>query len=373
MSSPAAHSYAANLLAQDFLTLRRNLRKDAEASTDMDVRALAGVLLETLERGEKIKAWINAPDVLDTYGYAVTANNKTLIERELLEYREISLLELESRAFEKRLDEPGWLNQHSLPKSSKATVLGSEGTHTLLGLLEHKFSHHENQKTVKSYRTWIEAFIEFSGKSLAHEVEKADVRNWRDSLQPHYSPKTVNSKALMALSSVLQHAFKEFELETNVAAGIRDSRKSNNNQPKGYSDQQAKAILAATRRPVKANVQQCYKDAIRWVPWIAAYTGLRATEITKLFAEDFIEENESYFIEISQKRGRTKTNRDWTTGVHPALIDEGLLSFVKQASSGPLFYKAYEPNVDLRSLQRHRAEDAAQEGLKLGKKRSWHH
>lgn len=235
---------------------------------------------------------------------------------------------------------------------------------SLLYLLEHKASSQSiKTKTVDDTRSHLRKFVQFVGHDDAHRVTKDDVRRWRDDLvsRGNLSPKTVSDRYLSAVSSVLSHGVKEFDLPLNVASGIKDNRAAPPpSGSRGYSEAQATAILGATFLGTAKDVSEPHKMAIRWVPWMLAYTGLRVSEITQFQGRNLKEQDGIPHLLITPEDGSTKSGRAWAVGVHEHLIELGLLDFIRSRGEGPLFYHAYETGTDLPTLDgKHRAQDTA--------------
>jgi integrase len=97
-----------------------------------------------------------------------------------------------------------------------------------------------------------------------------------------------------------------------------------------YMDEAA-TILGAARREADPR--------IRWLPWISAYTGLRINEVVHLRVEDFFESEGLWFFSAQTTGGRSlKTiSSRRNVPVHPALVAEGLRTFVDRTGSGALF------------------------------------
>lgn len=110
-------------------------------------------------------------------------------------------------------------------------------------------------------------------------------------------------------------------------------------RPSGFTEDEAKAILRATLVDA-ANLGQradALKLAIRWVPWICAYTGARVSEIAQLRKEDLITEFSVPCIRITPESGTVKTGKYRIVPIHPHLIEQGLLAFINARPAGPLF------------------------------------
>ena len=91
-----------------------------------------------------------------------------------------------------------------------------------------------------------------------------------------------------------------------------------------------------TKRPSMA--------ARRWVPWLCAYTGARAGEITQLRKADVVQRDGHWCIQITPEAGTVKTKAARTVPLHEHLIEQGFIEFVRSRKDGPLFYKSDTPS-----------------------------
>lgn len=74
------------------------------------------------------------------------------------------------------------------------------------------------------------------------------------------------------------------------------------------------------------------KQSRFWVPTIAAYSGMRLTEICQLYLEDIVEINNIWCFDINEKADkRLKTAASARIiPIHPSLISNGLIEFVNE-------------------------------------------
>nr|WP_050594071.1 DUF6538 domain-containing protein [Mesorhizobium sp. L2C067A000] len=236
----------------------------------------------------------------------------------------------------------------------------------LFALLDHKFATQSlKEKTKSDYARDLAKFVKSSGHRNAQEVTNEDVRKWRDELIAEgLSPSKVNGKALAALSAVLTHAVREFDLPTNVASDIRDRRDGPAPGKKSYDMAEAKAILGATFNGSLKDISAPHKRALFWVPWICAYTGLRVTEITQLRGVDVRADGDTPYLLVTPDAGSTKGGGAWMTAVHPHLVELGLLEMFKEVGDGPAFYVPYPDGTDLTKLTGKRKSQEA--GVRVG-------
>jgi integrase len=122
-------------------------------------------------------------------------------------------------------------------------------------------------------------------------------------------------------------------------------RKIRKREGKAFNSDEIKIILRAALSITDPKTKA--QSARRWVPWLCAYTGARAGEITQLRSVDVLEQDSVPAIRITPEAGTVKTRQPLTVPLHRHLIDQGFLDFVKSSGSGPLFYNAdkREPKV----------------------------
>jgi len=192
----------------------------------------------------------------------------------------------------------------------------------------------------------IENFIKFIGHDDASRVTPEDVSRWTEHLRHEkgLSAKTVGGKYHSALRAVFGVGVAKLKIERSPVAAVRVKiPKARRERPPGFTIVEAhqilSAALAAPTMPGKET--RLNKLACRWVPWICAYTGARGGEITQLRGQDFDKEDGIPFIRIApdSEDGLTvKTGQFRIVPLHPHLIEQGLLEFVRSRGDGPLFY-----------------------------------
>ncbi|MCZ8158597.1 MAG: integrase [Rhizobiaceae bacterium] len=223
---------------------------------------------------------------------------------------------------------------------------------TITGLFEAWERDHEGSaKTVADNRRHINSFIQYLGHDEAERVSPLNVSDFCDHLRHERKliAKTVNAKYLATIRAVYRVGISKALISSDPTAAIKVRvPKKVVERPKGFTDSEAKAILlAALEDPAKLGRMAPHnKLAIRWVPWICAYTGARAGEITQLRKEDFQREHGIDFIVITPEAGSVKSGQYRKAPLHPHLIEMGLLELVNAHNGGPLFYV---PNTRKRS------------------------
>ncbi|MGY3123597.1 integrase [Bradyrhizobium sp. S3.14.4] len=99
----------------------------------------------------------------------------------------------------------------------------------------------------------------------------------------------------------------------------------------------------------------------RWVPWLCAYSGARAGEITQLRGKDIQERDSVHVMVLTPEAGTMKTGETRVVPLHTHLIAQGFIDFVSQMGKGALFYNDKTPqrvSADPLKPSRSRAETA---------------
>lgn len=213
------------------------------------------------------------------------------------------------------------------------------------------------EKTIAEYRkTFSEEFAAFVKERGGHadpsRVVRADIVAWRDKLLADgLAPKTIKDKKIAALKAVFARAAKDAKLSANPAEEVdipvpRPVRE----RERGFTEDEARQILTAARDFIAGKHGAELVAAIRWAPWIGAYTGARISEITQLRGVDFRKTPEGWFIRFTPEAGGIKSDQYRDVPIHEHLVQLGLVDFAKEAGQGPLFYRP--DNAEKASLGR---------------------
>jgi integrase len=92
-----------------------------------------------------------------------------------------------------------------------------------------------------------------------------------------------------------------------------------------------KAALAIkdTNSPIKA--------ACRWAPWLCAYSGARAGEITQLRGQDIEQRDGFVVLKTKPEAGDVKGSKARTVPIHEHVIAQGFLGTWHRKLKGPCF------------------------------------
>lgn len=189
----------------------------------------------------------------------------------------------------------------------------------------------------------VESFKDYLGHEEVNRITPLNVSEYCDFLRHDkgLSAKTVNGKYLAAIRTIIRVGLAKARIAVDPTANVKVTvPKAIKERASGFTDEEAKAILACALRDPSTlgGMAELNKLACRWVPWICAYTGARAGEITQLRREDFTKEFGIPSVKITPEAGTVKTGTYRMVPIHPHLIELGLLDMVNNRNPGPLFY-----------------------------------
>ena len=216
------------------------------------------------------------------------------------------------------------------------------------------------ESTYESYRNTMANFVAFLGHDDASRVTAADVIRFKDhrlaSINPRtgkpISPKTVKDSDLAGLKAVFRWAVTNQRIAANPAQGVTIKLgRPQKLRSKAYSDAEAIAILEASlkidisEKPSRTNL------ALRWVPWLMAYSGARVGEFAQLRQQDLRREGEHWVLKVTPEAGRVKNKEARDVVLHPQLVAMGFPEFVNSRTAGYLFVKLNPEESILGSLK----------------------
>ena len=226
----------------------------------------------------------------------------------------------------------------SYPQGKPSAPLGRPLV-KITGLIDAWTKGRENvrQRTKEEWERRLRQFSEFLGHDDALAVTGKDLRRWRDHLRTKsYKAKTINESCIAPVKAIFAAAETEDVLKVNPFAGLKIALKEDKTKEKPrrpYTDKEAEMLLKAARKRKDA--------AMRWLPWLMAYSGARINELAQLRKEDVLREQAVPFLRFttSDAKGHEiktgSSRRD--VPIHPALVKEGFLKFVGASKSGWLF------------------------------------
>jgi integrase len=236
----------------------------------------------------------------------------------------------------------------SPPPEAAPTVLAASGSRVaMLATFDAYAAAQRMTPGVRSeWRRNVERLIAFLGHDDAALLTTEQLRTWRDHLlqEPSRkgglrSPVTVRDKYITSVKAMLAWAVQEGKLATNVAAEVtvRVPKKAKLRE-RDFTPDEARAILEASLKPASPRLSPGYARALRWVPWLCAYTGGRVNEFSQMRGEDVQELEGIWTVRITPEAGTVKAKEARIVPLHPHLLDQGFLDMVKAVGPGPLFY-----------------------------------
>jgi integrase len=113
-------------------------------------------------------------------------------------------------------------------------------------------------------------------------------------------------------------------------------RKYRSRETKAFTEEEARTILRAALAIKDAKTP--LGRAKRWVPWLCAYSGARAGEVTQLRGDDIEKRGSFYVMKLMPDAGTIKTRKTRVVPIHEHLIAQGFLEMVRSVGRGALFY-----------------------------------
>ncbi len=255
---------------------------------------------------------------------------------------------------------PAWVAPNAAISKQPAAKGGS-----LAGLVEGWWREGQARNlkpsTYQSYGNSMKALVAFLRHDDCNQVTRDDVIQFKDhrlaTINPRtgrpISSKTVKDSDLSGLKAVFAWAVANGKMQSNPADGVTlKAAKPRKLRGKGFTNDEAKAILRASLHLTRGGEQPTTFAAKRWVPWLMAYTGARVGEMAQLRKEDLRKhEANIWYVTITPDAGTVKTNEARDVVLHPHLIEMGFLEFVKSAPRGHLFLRPAEDGDVLGPLQ----------------------
>ena len=229
-----------------------------------------------------------------------------------------------------RLHPVEWGGQRTKAVTFKALVTGWWREGEAAGL---------SRKTHQAYSSAMDRLAEHVGHSDASRITAEDIIGLKNArLAAGVSTKTVKDSDLAGLKAVFGWGVANRMLPANPAEGITVKRvKAVKLREKGFTDQEALAILKAAYRHQRGQERPKTFAAKRWVPWLCAYTGARVGEIAQLRKQDVRREGDEWVITITPEAGAVKNKEAREVPLHPHLVEMGFPEFVARSADGHLF------------------------------------
>ena len=149
------------------------------------------------------------------------------------------------------------------------------------------------------------------------------------------------------MSAVWRLGISNGKVTENPFAGILPPKKARNRKQtrRAFTDAEAVQILAAARKE---------KGALRWLPWVLAYTGARLTEVCQAVKDDVITVEGHPFLRVHEdddredgEARRSVKNESSIRNIplHPQTVDEGFLKYVAALPAGSALWPGIKPDA----------------------------
>lgn len=320
-------------LAFDYAHLRPEKVRIIKISKD---EGLIQQILDRMRHGRNDKA-INA--YLDRHGYRLDEPSMVLVRKAVadavLQAKE-HLLKLSRGDYRPDPDGDRFPAVDLTPMKNKSDI---PPKYQLLQVFDDFFA--EKQQSPQTYKKW-------KGLIKKAAVEVPDIRDltgewvvdWKDRLlKQGLSAVYVRDSHLACLRATCNWAKSNLRIKTNPLDGLSVAApKKITTRKKDFTPVEAATILKASLIKLSSRYSPEAKAGRRWIPWLCAYTGARVGEIAQLRKEDIQEHDGHLLIWITPEAGSTKNKNPRYVAIHPHLVEQGFMDFVRPRRKGPLFY-----------------------------------
>lgn len=194
---------------------------------------------------------------------------------------------------------------------------------------------------------WRAVFLEMQRHFAdvgADGVTEDTARAWvRGLVTEERSATTVREVWLSSSRRVFGWGAEHKHVRRNPFADIKVDvpRQSRSRETKAFTEEEARTILRAALAIKKPNTP--LDRAKRWVPWLCAYSGARAGEVTQLRGDDIEKRGSFHYMKLMPDAGTIKTRKTRIVPIHEHLIAQGFLETVRSVGKGALFYDDKTP------------------------------
>jgi integrase len=188
------------------------------------------------------------------------------------------------------------------------------------------------EKTVYEWKRVLRQLATFLGHDDAGRLGVEDLIGWKEKLiEAGLRPKTIRDAKLAPVRAILQWAVDNRRLSANPAERLMINVKVKSGESRrSFTEAEATIVLRAALKEV---------DPVRrWVPWLCAFSGARVSEVCQVRAQDIVELEGIWCVRFAPEAGSLKNvGSERAVPLHPVLIEQGFLEFVRKIGSGPLF------------------------------------
>lgn len=190
--------------------------------------------------------------------------------------------------------------------------------------------------TLTRWRGILKRFKAFVGHDDPRRVTRADALRWKDDLVAA-GLQRIDMSFLATMRRLYGYSVENAET-TGITENPFDKVKAKQKVQAGtgrlpFTREEVACILKAARAEKAAY--------LRWIPWLQAASGARVAELAQLWGSMVVTVDGVPCIKITPAPdgGRIKNDTsERTIPIHPTIVADGFLDFVKARGSGPLFY-----------------------------------
>lgn len=183
--------------------------------------------------------------------------------------------------------------------------------------------------TVKRYAASFGQLVRVLGFDNVHRITAADVVAFKAARLAGGRTADTVADDVLACGAVCKWGVLNGLLATNPFAGLapRPNRRGPASRV-GYDDDDARRIFVAARGET---------GWLRWLPWLLCFTGARSGEFAELRRGDIRQDGGVMVLDIRPNEDRAGKNATFQRllPLHPALIEEGFLSYVESLPAAP--------------------------------------
>lgn len=194
--------------------------------------------------------------------------------------------------------------------------------------------------TVNRWRVVFMDLNEFLEQRDIALITQEDAIRWKDKLAGSSAKgRTVNEVWLTAARTVFNWELLQNKVAINPFSRVKIAVARSGPTKGKFQEEDAETILRATTEPLGPKAKDYFRSAVRWVPWLCAYTGARSGEMTQLRKQDVEKHRDGFWIvHVTPDAGTVKGSMPRTVVLHDHLIEQGFIDFVMSSRPGPLFY-----------------------------------
>jgi integrase len=204
-----------------------------------------------------------------------------------------------------------------------------------------------NPKTIAQWKPYVRSLAKFIPHDDANALTHEEVVAWRNYLRDDVkykgkplAAKTINGSYLGSISALFAWAKGDGLVAKNPTLEVTRVKLPRQPllRPKEFTRDEWRKLLSATLVELEGGHRDDFRNAVRWCPWLMAYSGARVGEVTQLRKQDIQNHEGIACMLFTPDAGSIKNKEARLVPLHSHLLEQGFLSFVEKRPDGPLFY-----------------------------------